>query len=410
MAEIEEFLLGQFDDAIKKLESSIKKHTDLLKLFNLPSKCRELKDLIEKKAPKTRASLDWVRREKLYCLNTVMPELQMLLTEHHHSTPEILRSAMNLHQRLNQIKKELQGDENAELQGDEKAESVKDGKDSTLRKDSETYRWSSPSVDPTKIHGIEDKVLMMERLLVRKETKNGFRAIGIVGVAGVGKTALCKMAFNNQEVKNHFLPRIWVCLSKQPKEDTDYQKEVVKRILMCLGLEDEIIDKLKQGGLRKLLFALRQRLKGKRYLIVLDDVWNLDEKVQKFCSLSTPDDKIGPEQLAYGLPKGHGGTVIVTSRSREIAEDMVGKKNLHTLLPLANKESCWEIFCDAVKKDGIVPPKELEMIKVEILENCAGLPLVARMMGQIVHEKLQSPGENNQNQTQQETQKPEDSI
>ncbi|PIN18560.1 hypothetical protein CDL12_08749 [Handroanthus impetiginosus] len=404
MAEIEQFLLGQFEDAIKTLESST---SDLLKVFTLPKRCKELKDLLVKKAPETRASLDWVRREKLYCINTVMGELQMLLTEPHHSTTEILRSARNLCQRLNQISKELQADKKAELQGEEKAASVEDGKDLPLKKDLETYRWSSPSVDPTKIHGIEDKVLMMERLLVRKETKNGFRAIGIVGVAGVGKTALCKMAFNNQEVKNNFLPRIWVCLSKQPKEDTDYQKEVVKRILMCLGLEDEIIDELKQGGLRKLPFALRQRLKGKRYLIVLDDVWNLDEEVQKFCALSTQDDKIGPEQLAYGLPKGHGGTVIVTSRSRKIAEDMVGKKNLRELLPLANKESCWEIFCDAVKKDEIEPPEELGMIKDDILKNCAGLPLVARMMGQIVHEKLLEEREKNANQTQQETHKRE---
>ncbi|KAI3456360.1 hypothetical protein Pfo_013023 [Paulownia fortunei] len=394
MAVIETFLLNQLAVAIEETKSS---SNFLSKLFHLHEDCSELKALIEKQAPKTGAPFDSIRKEKLYYLNNVMAEWQMLLKKHHHLTPETLRLVNNLRGSLKQIRKELQG------VSPEKADSGQGGTQLSLpTKDLEIYRWSSRSVDPTKIYGIEDKALIMERLLVRIESKNGFKAIGIVGMAGVGKTALCQVAFNNQEVKKHFLPKIWVCLSKQPKDDTDYQKEVVKRILMCLGFEDKIIDKVGQeGGLCRLLFTLRQQLKGKRYLIVLDDVWNLEEGVQNFCSLLTQDEN-KQDQLAYGLPKGHGGTVIVTSRSGKMAENMVGEKNLHSLLPLADKESCWKIFTDAVEKDGIALPEDMEKLKYMIVNKCAGLPLVTKMMGQIVHEKLQDQRENPQNQTQQE--------
>ncbi|KAK6149833.1 hypothetical protein DH2020_017358 [Rehmannia glutinosa] len=385
MAVIETFLLNQLAASIEEAKSST---NFISKLFQLHEDCSQLKDLIEKKSPKTGAAFDSIRKEKLYYLNNVMAEWRMILKNNHHLTPETLRSVNNLRLSLKEIRKELQGVSH------EKADSAQGG--AQLNLDLDIYRWSSKSIDPKKIYGIEDKSMIMERMLVRTEHKNGLKMIGIVGMSGVGKTTLCQVSFNNQEVKKHFLPRIWVCLSKQPKDDTDYQKEVVKRILMCIGFEDEIIDKL---GLEGGLVALRQQLKGKRFLIVFDDVWNLDERFQKFSSLLNHDEN-KQDQLAYGLPKGHGGTVIVTSRSRKLAENMVGGENLHTLLPLTDDDSCWEIFMDAVEKNGTELPEDMKKLKDMIVKKCAGLPLVAKMMGQIVHEKLQNQRENRQNQTQ----------
>ena len=114
-------------------------------------------------------------------------------------------------------------------------------------------------MDPSKVHGFEDKERFLERLLLRKEGKNGFKAFAIVGMTGVGKTTLCQLIFNNRKVRDHFLPRIWVCLSKQADDDEDNRKETVKRMLICLGMDIIIqeADKYPNLGLQKLMFALR---------------------------------------------------------------------------------------------------------------------------------------------------------
>ncbi|XP_030948455.1 probable disease resistance protein At5g45490 [Quercus lobata] len=92
--------------------------------------------------------------------------------------------------------------------------------------------------------------------------------------------------------------------------------------------------------------------------------------------------------LAFGLPKGHGGTVIVTSRDENLAKVMVGEKNLLHLRPLLDPMSCASIFNDHIKDEQKLK-KDLEK---EFLKKCAGLPLAATMMGKI---KSEEPEEKN---------------
>ncbi|KAL7243917.1 hypothetical protein ACSBR1_016185 [Camellia fascicularis] len=160
-------------------------------------------------------------------------------------------------------------------------------------------------VDETKVHGLHDKAIYLQRLLVHDNTQ--FKAIGIVGIRGIGKTTLCQLIFNKEIVKAHFLPKIWVWMSKQPGDNQDYRKETVKRILACLDVEEEMIKSdNKRHGLEGLLYTLQLQLIGKRYLIVLDDVWSTEDEYKNFCS-SIADDEKCSERLAYGLPKGWGG-------------------------------------------------------------------------------------------------------
>ncbi|XP_027155989.1 probable disease resistance protein At5g45490 [Coffea eugenioides] len=416
--QIEEYLFNKLELAIEETKST--EHCLSTVLFGLHGDFEKLKNLLKDKSTAIKPE---EYRENLYLLNNLLTQWQLISKGQSIYSPEALAFAYKLDKRLKEISKKLEGGEGSgKGEGSSTtaaAATTQDAADVSLTGNLDTYRWSSRTVDPSKVHGFEDKERFLERLLLRKESKNGFKAFAIVGMTGVGKTTLCQLIFNNKKVKDHFLPRIWVCLSKQPEDDEDNSKETVKRMLMCLGVDDEIIQEAGKDqnlGLQKLMFALRLQLMGKKYLIVLDDVRkpddvrNWDECFGDLASESTEDDKCYG-QLAYGLPKRHGGTVIITTRSEEIAKKMVGEENLHRLPILKDDEICWKIFKDSVEKDGKKFPENLMPLKDMIVDKCAGLPLAAKMMGEILHQKLPkqpntqtNPAESqNQQQSQQQS-------
>ncbi|KAB1211461.1 hypothetical protein CJ030_MR4G021344 [Morella rubra] len=244
------------------------------------------------------------------------------------------------------------------------------------------------------VYGFENEVMSLEKMLQRRQSDDQFMAIGIVGVQGVGKSTLCRALVN--KIKTKFLPRIWVSMdieTNDSNEDGDSRKALVISMLECLGVEKEIIGSIgSEHGLHGLLYALHLQLHGKRYLVVLDGAWDSDKWYELLDSQITRSKK-WDELLAYGFPKGYGGTVIVTSRSKEVAKKMIGsEKNLHHLLPLSEEESCWSIFRDAVvraKKKFVDPPdSELEKEKKVLFLKCRGLPFAAKMMGEIASEQL----------------------
>ncbi|GMP72703.1 hypothetical protein CsSME_00030635 [Camellia sinensis var. sinensis] len=401
--EIEKNLEARLKDAIEEAASA--KLPLSAKIVRLPTKFQKLKESLQPPTttttPPPPSTATKLSREKLYNLNN-------LLTEWHMQSKNAISirkfssnlGRINLQDKdkdkgngvaSNRVQqREIQvpvdgitnmGSSNVEISPQSTHESI------SLDSETEAFRWSDRSVDETKVHGLDDKVKSLQRLLVSNNDDSGFRAIGIVGMRGIGKTTLCQVIFKKQEVKNHFLPRIWVCLSKQPKDDPDNKKETVKRMFECLGVEESVIQSADNDhGLEGLLFALRLQLHGKRYLIILDDVWCKDDHDMEFYSPLDRDENCC-KKLAYGLPKGCGGTVIVTSRAEELAKKMVGEDKLHRLLPISD-ESCWEIFKDSAEEGDINLSGGLESLKGKIIEKCDGLPLLAKMMGKIANENL----------------------
>ncbi|XP_073154164.1 probable disease resistance protein At5g45490 [Henckelia pumila] len=393
MEDVERFLLEQLTQAIDK-EPSFASSSIFVE-------CKKLKTLIEIKTPNTGAADAVIRKENIYYLSNIVAEWRLVLEKHNHYSPtaQIVLNGQ-LMDKLKKIRKDLEAhpqvhkldkdSKHGKKKGDdddhEEDHSHKSGVLSVQDEIKPRRGLENPyHVDMKKIWGIDDKSKAMERLLLRKETRNKeFQAIGIVGMAGVGKTTFCQVAFNNQQVKQHFMPRIWVEMSsKHPEGEEDYKKEVVKSFLRSLGFEDEVIDEIGDGGLRLLLLALRKQLEGKSYLVVLDDIWHLDEWFKEFCSSLAEEDNLYKERLSYGLPKGSGGCVIVTSRCESWGIDMVGEKNMKRLTPLEDEESIWQIFKNRIL-DKYWMEKDEEKIRGEIVARCGGLPLIAMMLGEIM--------------------------
>ncbi|XP_057764670.1 probable disease resistance protein At4g19060 [Salvia miltiorrhiza] len=366
---VEEFLLEKLDKEIDGArEAEKKKPPTCNKLISIHEECQKLRDLIAGKKPATGAAVKETRREKLYYLLNLIEEWHELFN----NQPRALLSVDQIPSKLKQVRKELEDapDSHSEFKQPSSPE---------------VYRWSCHAMSLAKTRGFEDKLMIMERLLLNK----GSKAIGIVGVAGVGKTALSQQAYNYQPVQEHFLLRIWLCLSKQQKELMPAElsfEDRLKMMLSCLGFEDQVIQKVAEKKLLEL--AVRRHLSRGRYLIVLDDVWTVkdngkdvavEKEIQSLFSFLT-----APHLSRYD------GAIIVSSRSPEL-EQMVGAKNMHWLLPLADDESCWDICTDSIKEDGTHPPQNLEKLKGNIVKNCDGLPLMAKMLGKIAHHELKNP-------------------
>lgn len=210
----------------------------------------------------------------------------------------------------------------------------------------------SKSKPPANVHGFGNEELHLQKLLSNRGTDDQFRAIGVVGVAGVGKTTLCQRIFHKPDVKTQFVPRIWVCTMSGQKT----AESIVKRILKRLGVDDGTTNSFEGQGLAFLDYVLQQQLIGKRYLIVLDDFEDME-----VC-----------KHLSKVLPRGYGERLIITSRDVKLTTEMVGEENLHQLQPLSDQESCWLIYRDSVRDKDAQLKSQARKDLEETLEKLQG--------------------------------------
>ncbi|XP_059440550.1 probable disease resistance protein At4g19060 [Corylus avellana] len=368
--EIDGFLQNKFCVSFdQKIEESGSK-------FRLQAQFREIRDLLRNinigNCSPTATDKENPMRETLYSLNDVWTECQITSKTNLLARDPLRRKLSKIKEEIEKVKSSSNGGTNTQQSNDRQVSSI--------------LRWSSRSVDASMVHGFDDDVISLEKVLLKQGSEGRFKAIGITGIAGSGKTTLCQVLFNKNEVKDYFFPRIWVCMSAQPGDDPDPKIAILKRMLESLGVEEEIINN-QEHNLKELLYALHLQLQGKRYLIVFDDARGGGGETDKwYRELSFSPTRDGQwDALAYGLPKECGGAVIVTSRKEEIAKKMVGSEGiLHLVQPLSEPESCWLIFMKAAEQDSMkLSTSDAGIQKKEIFKRCAGHPLTAKMMGRI---------------------------
>ena len=140
-----------------------------------------------------------------------------------------------------------------------------------------------------------------------------------------------------------------------------------------------------------LLYILHMALSKTSYLIVFDDIRAYgDDGWYSNLTLRPPPAGEWGERLGYGLPKGkHRGAVLVTCRKEDDARSMVRTGRV-VRPPRLHLNDAWRLFRreydqakDAAAKerkkdgdgDGDMLLKELEEMKVEIVNKCLGLPV-----------------------------------
>ncbi|XP_008223642.1 PREDICTED: disease resistance protein RGA2-like [Prunus mume] len=189
--------------------------------------------------------------------------------------------------------------------------------------------------------------------------------MAIVGMAGLGKTTLAKLIYHEYEIGRHFHEKIWICVSTPFKVNT-----ILSGILEKLKPE-----KARIRGKATICENLQEHLKGKRYLLVLDDVWNDDP--QKWDNLIS---------CLSNVQDTKGSNIVVTTRSVSVAS-IVQTLPRHDLRKLSNEE-CWLILKDKAFPDGSSPLTNDEgRIARGIAKKCVGVPLVAKVLGNMMRSK-----------------------
>ncbi|KAH0716425.1 hypothetical protein KY284_009330 [Solanum tuberosum] len=229
----------------------------------------------------------------------------------------------------------------------------------------ETRRPSTSVDDESDIFGrqseIEDSI---DRLLSEDASGKKLTVVPIVGMGGLGKTTLAKAVYNDERVKNHFGLKAWYCVS-----------EGYDALRITKGLLQEIVkfdSKDVHNNLNQLQAKLKESLKGKRFLIVLDDVWN--DNYNEWDDLRN-----------VFVPGDIGSKIIVTTRKESVAlmmgNEQISMDNLST-------EASWSLFKrHAFENMDPMGHPELEEVGKRIAAKCKGLPLALKTLAGMLRSK-----------------------
>ncbi|XP_057457318.1 putative disease resistance RPP13-like protein 1 [Lotus japonicus] len=227
---------------------------------------------------------------------------------------------------------------------------------------------TSSVVDESAIYGRDDdKKILKDYLLSEGDHGCGSKigVITMVGMGGLGKTTLAKLLYNDHEVEEKFDLKAWAYISK----DFDVCR-VTKSLLESVSSKPVVTN-----NLNIMQVELQQSLSNKRFLLVLDDMWD-----------GSYDDW---NKLKAIFKSGEvGSKIIITTRDESVALAMQTFLPIHYLRSL-HSEDCWSLLAHhAFGPSNCGKQSKLEVIGKEIAKRCGGLPLAAEALGGLLRTKL----------------------
>nr|XP_023920058.1 putative disease resistance protein RGA3 [Quercus suber] len=210
----------------------------------------------------------------------------------------------------------------------------------------------------------EDKNAIID-LLLDSNVEEDVSVIPIVGMGGLGKSTLAQYVYNDEKVQNYFELKMWVWVY-----DVFELKIIIEKIIASATG-----DAPRNLEIDQLQIQLREKIiDRKKYLLVLDDVWNEDR--EKWLNLKS---------LLMGGSKG--SKIIITTRIRLVAEITLPDLPFIDLKGLS-KEQSWVLFRQrAFKKGQENNNPKLVTVGREIVEMCQGVPLAIKVIGNALYFK-----------------------
>ncbi|XP_037451128.1 putative disease resistance protein RGA4 [Triticum dicoccoides] len=195
-----------------------------------------------------------------------------------------------------------------------------------------------------------------------------------VGPGGMGKTTFTQHLYNDKRVEEQFTVRVWVCVS------TDFDViNLTRQILGCIPAieKEEHKCKVETASLDQLQKSIAERLKSKRFLIVLDDIWKCNSE-SDWNSLLAP--------FKQGEIKG--SMVLVTTRFPSVVQMVktTDPVELHGL----EADDFFKLFQACIfvhNKPGHYEDDLIDVAK-DIAKKLKGSPLAANTVGRLLRKNI----------------------
>ncbi|MBA0683486.1 hypothetical protein Goari_025141 [Gossypium aridum] len=217
-------------------------------------------------------------------------------------------------------------------------------------------------VDVSEIKGRND---VRDNIVSKLTSEEGsIQTVSIIGMCGIGKTALAQLVVNHVKGQNSFDDVVWVCVS-----DFFDQIKIAREILEGLGSGSsrDLI------SLQGLLDNIAEKVRDRKVFIVFDDVWTEREADWEALRAALQHCK-------------HGIRILVTTRKESVVKVI---RSSHVFrLELLSDEICWEILkSKAYFGRGESERRDLEDVGMRIAKKCKGLALAAKELGSLLRQK-----------------------
>ncbi|CAN6343045.1 unnamed protein product [Urochloa humidicola] len=175
-------------------------------------------------------------------------------------------------------------------------------------------------------------------------SKQQEKIVSIVGFGGMGKTTLANVVY--EKLRSKFDCSAFVSVSQTP----DMDKLFKNMFYQLAGKSTDSID---------VIFELREFLREKRYLVIIDDIWEIPYWNMIRCALPDGNDEY---------------RIITTTRIFSVAEQIGGPYKMKPL-SLQNSRILMHGRIFGKEYKDKCPDEQLEEVSNRILKKCAGVPL-----------------------------------